>query len=82
MARSNVDEALIPGILRERKRAAKRLARARAASGLSLDEVALLSGIHRSRWVRFETGQTPIPLELVPLMARAVDTSTIKLLAA
>ena len=82
MAASSVSELLIPGILRNRRRGAQRLVRARLAAGLSLNQAANLSGIHRSRWIRFERAEAPIPLELVPLMAKAVNTNAAELVAA
>jgi transcriptional regulator with XRE-family HTH domain len=82
MAASSVSEELLPRILRFRRATAKRLARARARSGLSLTEVAAISGIHKSRWHRYEAGINAIPLELVPLLAAAVNMNVAELVAA
>ncbi len=82
MSAASVSEDLIPGILRVRRRAAKRLTRAREAAGLTLSEAAAISGIYRSRWIRFERAEAPIPLELIPLLAKAVNTNAAELVAA
>lgn len=82
MASSHISEKLKPRIARHRKRIAKALARARARTGLSLDSVGRISGIHRQRWLRYENAHCAIPSELLPLLADAVNSSVAELVAA
>jgi transcriptional regulator with XRE-family HTH domain len=82
MASSQISDKLKPRIARHRRRIARALARARARTGLSLDSVARISGIHRQRWLRYENARCAIPSELLPLLAEAVNSNVGELVAA
>lgn len=66
--------------LRVRKIIAERVRRARIATDKDIDDVARAADVNRRKWLRWENARQPIPSDSLPIVARAVNTTTLELL--
>lgn len=57
---------------RRRKRIGERLRALRIDAGVTIEQVAGACGVTRFRYMRFENGDVPFPVELVPTITRVL----------
>lgn len=66
---------------RQRDKIAQRIVSARHAAKRSIEAAAKVAGVTRFKWMRFESGKTSIPSEILPRVAMAINENAANLLA-